>query len=89
MNNIKIKSKVNSILKKNKIDIKKNNIETKLIQTGVIDSMQLIIIIAEFERNFKIKIDTKIFYKTNFGSISSFYMIIQKSLNENTNSKKN
>lgn len=64
---MKIKHKVNNILKKNKIDIKKYNIETNLIQTGVIDSMQLIIIIAEFERNFKIKIDTQIFYKKNFG----------------------
>jgi acyl carrier protein len=86
---MKIKNKVNNILKKSKIDIKKYNIETNLIQTGVIDSMQLIIIIAEFERNFKIKIDTKIFYKKNFGSINSFYTIIEKLINANTNSKKN
>ena len=86
---MKIENKVNNILKKNKIDIKKYNIETNLIQTGVIDSMQLIIIIAEFERNFKIKIDTQIFYKKNFGSINSFYTIIQKLINANTNSKKN
>jgi acyl carrier protein len=86
---MKIKNKVNNILRKNKIDIKKYNIETNLIQTGVIDSMQLIIIIAEFERNFKIKIDTKIFYKKDFGSIYSFYTIIEKLINANTNSTKN
>jgi|688.fasta_scaffold2496953_2 acyl carrier protein len=86
---MKIKNKVNKILKKNKIDIKKYNVETNLIQTGIIDSMQLIIIIAEFERNFKIKIDTQIFYKKNFGSLNSFYAIIEKLINANTNSKKN
>lgn len=84
-----IKNKVNNILKKNKIAIKKYNIETNLIQSGVIDSMQLIIIMAEFERNFKIKIDNKIFYKKNFGSINSFYTTIKKLINANTNSKKN
>lgn len=83
-----IKKKINAILKKNKIDIKKYNIKTNLIQEGVIDSMQLVIIIAELERNFNIKFNTKLFYKKNFGTINSFYTIIEKLINANTNSKK-
>ena len=83
-----IKNKINNILKKNKVDIKKYSIKSNLIQLGVIDSMQLLIIISELEKIFKIKIDTKVFYKSNFGSINSFYKIVEKLINGNKNSKK-
>jgi acyl carrier protein len=83
-----IKNKINNILKKNKVDIKKYSIKSNLIQLGVIDSMQLLIIISEIEKIFKIKIDTKVFYKSNFGSIHSFYKIVEKLINGNKNSKK-
>jgi acyl carrier protein len=83
-----IKNKINNILKKNKVDIKKYSIKSNLIQLGVIDSMQLLIIISEIEKIFKIKIDTNVFYKSNFGSIHSFYKIVEKLINGNKNSKK-
>jgi acyl carrier protein len=83
-----IKNKINNILKKNKVDIKKYSIKSNLIQLGVIDSMQLLIIISELEKIFKIKIDTHLFYKSNFGSIHSFYKIVEKLINGNKNSKK-
>jgi acyl carrier protein len=84
----KNKKIINDIIFKNKIDLKKYNVNTNLIKTGVIDSMQLVILISEFENNFKIKIDPKYFYNDNFGSVKSFYKTIQKIINANKKSKK-
>jgi|688.fasta_scaffold80823_4 acyl carrier protein len=80
--------KINNILLKNNIDIKKYNVNLNLIKVGIIDSMQLVILMSEFENNFKIKINSKYFYNDNFGSIKSFYKIIQKIINANKKSKK-
>jgi acyl carrier protein len=84
----KFVKKINNILLKNNIDIKKYNVNLNLIKAGIIDSMQLVILMSEFENNFKIKINSKYFYNDNFGSIKSFYKIIQKIINANKKSKK-
>ena len=82
------KKKINDIFIKNNIDIKKYNTNVNLVKIGVIDSMQLIILITQFEKKFKIKISQKYLYNDSFGSIKSFYKIIHKIVNGNTKSKK-
>lgn len=74
------KKKFILILKKFKIqDIDKNK---NLITNAILDSMEIVNLIIEIEKKFKIKINDNFFLMKNFGSINSFLKLIKKKLNK-------
>ena len=82
------KKKIKKILLDNKVNVKNYNDNVNLIENGVVDSMQIVTLISDFEKQFKIKIDQKYFFQSNFGSIKSFEKIIKILIDENKISKK-
>lgn len=78
--------KFKKILKK--YNLSKHNSKRNLMNDGILDSMEIVDIISEFEKTFKIKIKNEIFLDKNFGSIDSFIKVIKLKLNENKNRSK-
>ena len=73
-----IKTKVISIIKKIcKKKVKFIN-SKDLIASQVLDSLSIMILISEIERNFKIKIKKKNFNLNNFRSINNIVKFIKK-----------
>lgn len=66
--NDKIEKKINIIIKDSLIIKKKINNNTDLISNGLLDSVNIFLLINELEKDFKIKISIKNFDINNFRS---------------------
>jgi|TARA_B100000767_G_C19369636_1_gene371385 acyl carrier protein len=64
----KIEKKINIIIKDSLIIKKKINNNTDLISNGLLDSVNIFLLINELEKDFKIKISIKNFDINNFRS---------------------
>jgi acyl carrier protein len=79
--NIDIKLEVNKILlKKLKIE-KKLDSNTNLISNGFLDSFNILHLILELEKNFKLKINLKKFNIKNFETKKKIISFVKKNTN--------
>ena len=69
--------KIKKILKKvsGKVNFRKS---TNLVETGILDSMSIMILISEIEKNFNIKINMKKFNIEFVSSVNNIKELIKK-----------